>query len=30
MSTPERPELENDKSDYLDETYVTLDDEFFK
>ena len=27
--SPERPE-NNEKSDYLDDTYVTLDDEFFK
>ena len=28
--SPERPEINNDKSDYLDDTYVTLDDEFFR
>ena len=28
--SPERPDFNNDKSDYLDDTYVTLDNEFFK
>ena len=28
--SPERSDFDNDKSDYLDDTYVTLDVEFFK